>query len=262
MIVRGAGDIATGIIQKLFRAGFKVLALEISNPSAIRRKVALSEAVYEGFTEIEDLKSPLVASEGEIYEALKRGEIPIAIDPKGKFIEILKPLAVVDAIIAKYNLGTNRDMAPITVAVGPGFKAGLDVDVVVETMRGHDLGRLIFQGEAMKNTGVPGKINGFDKERVIHSPIGGKIVNKTEIGDIVRAGDVLAVVENAEVVATIDGVLRGIIRSGYNVKEGMKIADIDPRIEEVKNCFTISDKARSIGGAALEAVLYCINKRR
>jgi xanthine dehydrogenase accessory factor len=238
------------------------LALEISNPSAIRRKVALGEAVYEGFIEVEDLKAALVTTKEEIYEAWNKGEIPVAIDSEGKFIELLKPLVVVDAIIAKYNVGTNKNMAPITVAVGPGFKASVDVDVVVETMRGHDLGRLIFQGEAMKNTGVPGKINGFDKERVIHSPIGGKIVNKTEIGDIVKAFDVLGVVENTEVLATIDGVLRGIIRSGYNVKKGMKIADIDPRIEEVKNCFTISDKARSIGGSVLEAVLYCMNRQQ
>jgi xanthine dehydrogenase accessory factor len=262
VVVRGAGDIATGIIQKLFRAGFKVVAIETDRPSAIRRKVALCEAIYDGNIVVEDIEGILVRSKEEIFNTLEALKIPVIIDAEGELISSLKPIAVVDAIIAKYNIGTNRSMAPVTVGVGPGFKAGIDVDIVVETMRGHNLGRLIFEGEAIANTGVPGKINGFDRERVIHSPASGKIVNKIEIGAIVKAMDVLAVVDNKEVISSISGVLRGIIRDGYEVKKGMKIADIDPRIEEVKNCYTISDKARTIGGAVLEAVLYSINKMR
>mgnify|MGYP002519517627 CR=1 FL=1 len=178
----------------------------------------------------------------------------------GEYIENLKPLAVVDAILAKKNLGTNKNMAPITIGLGPGFCASKDVDIVIETMRGHNLGRIIEKGYAKENTGIPGEINGVSKERVIYSPINGTILNVREIGDIVKKGEIIAYIDDTEIKASIDGVLRGIIRNKSKVKSNLKIADIDPREEEVKNSFTISDKARTIAGGVLEAILYLKQK--
>ncbi|MDF2503362.1 selenium-dependent molybdenum cofactor biosynthesis protein YqeB [Clostridium sp.] len=262
VIVRGGGDIASGSIQKLYRSGFRVLVLEIEKPSSIRRKVCFGEAVYENRVIIEGIAAVKVNKEEEIFEAWKEYNIPVVIDPKGKYIDILKPEIVVDAILAKRNLGTNMNMAPFTIAVGPGFQAGKDVNIVIETNRGHNLGRLIFNGRAAEDTGVPGVIAGYSKERVIYSPHDGIINNIKEIGDLVKKQDVLAYVDDVAVKATIDGVLRGIIRNNTKVFKGLKIADIDPRLSERKNCFTISDKARNIGGAVIEAILYMKNNKK
>lgn len=261
VIVRGGGDIATGTIQKLHRAGFKTLVLEISKPSAIRREVSFCEAIYDGEMEIEGECAKLCNSFDEIETIWNEKKIPIIIDPQGKSIEILKPTVVVDAILAKKNCGTTKKMAPIVIGLGPGFTAGEDVDIVIETMRGHTLGKLIFSGKPMANTGTPGIIRGIGKERVIYSPCAGIIKNICKIGDMVEKNQVIATVDGAEVLATISGVLRGLIRDGFEVPEKFKIADIDPREEEQENCFTISDKARAIGGAVLEAILYLKNKR-
>ncbi|MFR8991193.1 MAG: selenium-dependent molybdenum cofactor biosynthesis protein YqeB [Fusobacterium sp.] len=261
IVVRGGGDIASGAIQKLYRSGFKVLVLETETPSAIRRKVAFCEAVYEKEIEIEGIKARLVANDEEIQECWDSDIVPVMIDSRGKVIERLKPLAVVDGILAKQNFGTKRSMAPITVALGPGFSAPEDVDIVIETMRGHNLGRIIEEGRASENTGVPGIIAGFGIERVIYSDYSGVITNVEKIGNVVEKGDVIAVVGDNEIYASISGVLRGIIRDGYKVKKGLKIADIDPRISEKDNCFTISDKARNIGGAVLESILYLKKKK-
>lgn len=255
VIVRGGGDIASGTIQKLHRAGFLVLVLEIDSPTTIRRKVAFSEAVYDGTTEVEGIKAVLASSEEEIQVAWYQGNIPLVVDPKGEFIDKIKPMALVDAILAKRNLGTTKDMAPITIALGPGFKAGLDANIVIETMRGHDLGRLIFEGYAERNTGSPGVIGGYDIERVIYSPYEGVIKNLKEIGDLVEDGEAIALIDGQEVKTIIPGVLRGIIRDGFNVSVGLKIADVDPRFDQINNCITISDKARTIGGGVLEGIL-------
>ena len=260
VIVRGGGDIASGTIQKLYRSGFKVLVLEIAKPSSIRRKVSFGEAVYDGEIEIEGIKSRLCSDFSQIEECWNDKVIPIAIDPKGEYIKSLHPQIVVDAILAKKNMGTDIHMAPIVIALGPGFTAKKDCHVVIETMRGHNLGRLIFEGPASKNTGTPGIINGYGIERVIYSNAKGKIKNIHQIGDIVEKDDILAYIGDTPVKATISGVLRGIIRDGFEVPDHFKIADIDPRIEEQKNCFTISDKARAIGGAVLETILYLLNK--
>lgn len=259
VIVRGGGDIATGVIQKLFRAGFKVLVLEVKNPSAIRREVAFCDAVYEGLKEIEGVTATHCLVDSDIEYCWKNNQIPVFVDPTGNKIKELKPLAVVDAILAKKNCGTTKDMAPIVIGLGPGFCAGEDVDIVIETMRGHRLGALITEGKAMENTGTPGVINGFGKERVVYSPCAGKVQIVKGIGDIVKAGEVIALVDGTEVLAPIQGVVRGMIRDGYEVPNSFKMADIDPREEEKENCFTISDKARAIGGAVLEAVLYLKN---
>jgi len=259
IIIRGGGDLATGTIHKLHKCGFPVLVLETEAPSAIRRNVAFSEAVYEGSQRVEDVTCTLAHSMEEAVELLNSGMLAMLVDPEGESIARLKPLAVVDAILAKRNLGTHRDMAPITVALGPGFEAGADVDAVIETRRGHRLGRVIWQGCAEKNTGVPGVIGGYGKERVMHSPAAGVLRNVKKITDTVRKGETIAVVETEEgdipVTAAIDGLLRGLIRDGYPVTEGFKIADIDPRLEEYENCFTISDKARCIAGGVVEAIL-------
>jgi xanthine dehydrogenase accessory factor len=255
IIVRGAGDIASGVIQKLHRCGFPVVALEVEKPSFIRRRVCFGEAIYDGSMEIEGSRARYAMDTEEAMNICRGGEIAVLIDSQGKSIERLKPMAVVDAILAKKNCGTSRKMAPITIGLGPGFEAGTDVDIAVETMRGHDLGRLIFKGKPQENTGVPGVVGGYGRERVIYSECEGIIVNKRKIGDIVERGDVVATVGETVVRAPLGGVIRGLIRSFYRVKKGLKIGDIDPRKEQVKNCFTISDKARNIGGAVLEGIL-------
>ena len=264
VIVRGGGDIATGTIYKLFQCGFRVLILETENPSAIRRNVAFSEAVYNGTQTVEGLTCTLAKTLEEAVSLLEEGKLAMLIDPVGECIGQLRPMAVVDGILAKKNLGTHKTMAPITVALGPGFTAGEDVDAVIETMRGHSLGRVIYEGEAIKNTGIPGVIAGFSKERVLHSPEAGVMRNVKKITDTVGKGETIALIETKEgdipVVATIDGLLRGLIRDGYPVTKGFKIADIDPRLQEYENCFTISDKARCIAGGVVEAILHLKNK--
>ena len=260
VIVRGGGDIATGTIYKLYNCGFKVLVLETGNPSAIRRNVAFSEAVYNGTQTVEDLTCYLADSVEQAVSMLEEGKLVMLIDSEGNCIDELKPMAVVDGILAKKNLGTNREMAPIIVALGPGFTAGEDVDAVIETMRGHSLGRVIYEGQAIKNTGIPGMVGGFTKERVIHSPAAGIMRNVSKITDTVKKGEVIAFIETEDgkvpVEATIDGLLRGLIRDGYPVTKGFKIADIDPRLNEFENCFTISDKARCIAGGVVEAIMH------
>ena len=255
IIVRGAGDLATGTIHRLKKSGFRLLVLETDYPAAIRRQVALSEAVYSKSACVEGVEAVRVKDEKQMLDAM------------GESIASMQPKVVVDAILAKHNLGTNKNMAPLTIALGPGFTAGVDVDVVIETKRGHNLGRVIREGSAYPNTGIPGIIGGYGAERVIHAPAEGLLKNKSKIGDIVEKGQVIAVIEasdkenesaadikKTEVTATIDGLLRGLIRDSYPVTKGFKIADIDPRKEELANCFTISDKARCIAGSVLEVI--------
>ncbi len=260
IIVRGGGDLATGTIYKLYKCGFPVLVLEVPMPSAIRRNAAFSEAVYEGTQTVEDVTCYLADSVEEAESLLAEGKLTMLVDPKGDAIARLKPLAVVDAILAKKNLGTNRDLAPITVALGPGFEADVDVDAVVETQRGHNLGRVLWSGTAAPNTGIPGIIGGYGRERVIYSPAAGILRDVCHITDTVKKGQTIAVIETETekipVTATLDGLLRGLLRDGYPVPEGFKIADIDPRIQEYDNCFTISDKSRCIAGGVVEAILF------
>ena len=259
IIVRGGGDLATGTIYKLKKSGFPVLILEVEKPSAIRRNVAFCEAVYQGSQTVEDMTCYFAESLEQAEALLREGKLAVLVDPKGEAVPKLRPLAVVDAILAKKNLGTFRNMAPITVALGPGFVAGDDVDAVVETKRGHNLGRVLWNGSAAANTGIPGMIGGFSKERVIHCPTKGILRNVKHITDTVSRDEVIAVVETdngtVPVKATLDGILRGLIRDGYPVDVGFKMADIDPRADEYNNCFTISDKARCIAGGVLEAIL-------
>ena len=250
--MRGAGDLATGIIQKLHNSGFKVIACEIDKPTAIRRRVSLSDAVYDGTQTVEDITATLCT----IDEAVQSVGVSIIVDPYMDVLGKVKPLAVVDAILAKRNLGTHLDMAEVVIGVGPGFTASKDCHAVVETKRGHHLGRVYYDGPAIENTGIPGEIGGESKRRVLHSPVEGTVKNVVEIGDIVTEGDLMLTVGNQEVIAPFSGVVRGIIKNDFFVPKGMKIADIDPRMDQVSNCETISDKARTIAGGVLEAVLH------
>ena len=260
VVVRGGGDLATGTIHKLVRCGYAVLVLEIENPSAIRRNVAFSEAVYEGVWSVEGITARLVKTVEEAKKITNSGEVAVMVDPEGSCLKEVQPEVLIDGILAKKNLGTRKEMAPVTIALGPGFEAGKDVDAVIETMRGHHLGRVILEGAAEPNTGIPGVVAGYAKERVMHSPAEGILRNVKRVTDTVQQGEVIAYVETdsgkTEVTATISGLLRGLIRDGYPVTKGFKIADIDPRIDEYENCFTISDKARCIAGGVLEAMLY------
>lgn len=256
VIVRGGGDIATGTIHKLHQSGFPVLILEIANPSCIRRTISFCEAVFDGAVTVEGVVARRAESAEEAYAIFGAGEIPLMVDPEGRMIKKLQPPIVVDAILAKKNLGTRREDAPVVIGVGPGFTAGEDVDAVIETKRGHRLGRILYEGQAIANTGVPGVIAGYGKERVIHAPCAGRLHIVRQIGDIVKPGETIAQIGDTPVKTVIGGVLRGMIREGYPVDVGLKIADVDPRIAEQENCYLISDKARCVAGGVLEAVLH------
>ncbi|MEI0489662.1 selenium-dependent molybdenum cofactor biosynthesis protein YqeB [Brachyspira pulli] len=267
VIVRGAGDLATGVVYSLYKAYLKIIILETQYPSSIRRKVSLSEAVYDGESKVEDIEAVLVKSYEEALNIIANKnytKIPILIDPNCDILKNIKPTFLIDAIIAKKNLGTNKSMAKYTIALGPGFTAGKDCDIVIETMRGHNLGRMYLEGEAIPNTGIPGNIGGKEAERVIHASSDGIIENVKNIGDFVKEKEVIAYINNnnekIEVLATFDGLLRGIIKDGFKVHKGLKIADIDPRKSEYDNCFTISDKARNLGGSVLTAMMYLYNR--
>lgn len=261
VLVRSAGDLATGTIIKLHNSGIKVLAVECENPSAIRRQASFSEAVYDKTAQVEGITCTRIQDISEMYTCFEKNEVPLIVDEKLDCLKKVKPCAVIDAILAKRNLGTNRDMSRITIGLGPGFTAGVDVDAVIETQRGHNLGRIIYNGSAQPNTGIPGVIAGESIKRVVHSPAKGQIKHLVSIGDIVTEGQVIATVDKTEVKATLSGVLRGLIRENYNVTEGMKIADIDPRKEQKQNCTTVSDKARCIAGGVLEAVMHLASER-
>lgn len=257
-IVRGGGDIATGTIYKLFQCGFPLLVLEINNPSCIRRTISFCEAVFDVSVEVEGVRARQIRSLEEAYRCYCNKEVPVMIDPEGTMIAQTAPLIVVDAILAKRNLGTKITDAPIVIGLGPGFCAGKDVHAVVETKRGHHLGRVLYEGEAIQNTGVPGIIAGYGKERVIHAPAEGILHIEKQIGEEVEKGDIIAWIGEVPVKATISGIVRGMLREGYPVKKGLKMADIDPRITEKDNCHYISDKARCVAGGTLEAILHLL----
>ena len=259
IVVRGAGDLASAVIHRLHCCVFPVLALETGRPAAIRRKVAFSEAVYKGESIVEGVRCRKAKQADEVWEILRSGDVALLTDPRAECLKQLKPWALVDAILAKKNLGTSMDMAPKTIALGPGFTAGEDVQLVIETKRGHDLGSIIREGSAAPNTGVPGIIGGYGKERVIHAPAKGIFESAADIADIVERGQEIGRIDTGKgtvpVCASISGILRGILPDGYPVTEGFKLADIDPRLEERGNCFTISDKARCIAGSVLAGLL-------
>jgi len=260
VIIRGGGDLATGVAVRLFRAGFPVMILEIERPTVIRLPVSFARAIYEGKVMVEEVEAVLIPSWEKAEDIIEKGKIPVLIDPEGSCIEKISPTVIVDAILTKRNLGTRKDQAPLVIGLGPGFTAGEDVDVVIETKRGHNLGRVYYHGQAAPDTGVPGEVGGESKRRLLRAPTEGKIVPLHQIGDLVKAGEIIAEVERIPLKAEISGVLRGLIYPQSWVTRGMKAGDIDPRgIREF--CFTISDKARSLGGAVLEAICAYLNKK-
>lgn len=260
VIVRGGGDLATGTAHRLHREGCRVLILETKRPACIRRQVSFCEAVYEGSMEVEGVTAVRMDGRLDLKKEMEKvwaeGKIPVLVDPAGRSIENLHPDVLVDAILAKKNLGTTKEMAPLTIGLGPGFTAGQDVDVVIETMRGSTLGKIYKEGSAIPNTGVPGMVAGHSKERVIHAPGSGTFQPERAIGDLVAKGDVLGFLmpDHIPVMASMPGLLRGMIREGYPVTKGLKIMDIEPRIEERDLCFQISDKAKKIGDSVYQVI--------
>jgi xanthine dehydrogenase accessory factor len=259
VIIRGAGELASGVAHRLYSSHFRICLTDIDQPQAVRREVSFCEAVYDGEKEVEGVTARLVTSPEKITSTWQAGKIPLIVDPEAEIKNYLKSDVLVDAILAKKNLGTSIRDAPLVIGLGPGFTAGKDVHVVIETNRGHNLGKAILTGEAEPNTGVPGEIAGFAADRVFRAPREGKFLNVKGIGDLVQAGEVVATVNNEPVKALISGVVRGLLRDGNQVYRGMKAGDIDPRGKK-KNCYTISDKARAIGGGVLEAIMYHFNR--
>jgi xanthine dehydrogenase accessory factor len=254
VLVRGGGDLASGVVYRLHRAGMRVVVLELPEPTVIRRAVAFASALDEGVVEVEGLVGRRANSLDEALRILDQGEVPVMVDPEGNTIRQWHPDVVVDAILAKKNVGTRITDAPIVIGLGPGFVAGVDVHAVVETKRGHYLGRVILNGSAAPDTGVPGNIMGYASERVVRAPRSGFFKRGRQIGDQVRAGETVAEVDGESVIARIDGVLRGLLADNRVVTRGMKVGDVDPR-DIRDHCFTISDKALAIGGGVLEALL-------
>lgn len=260
VIIRGGGDLATGVAVRLFRTGFSVIILEIDRPTVIRLPVSFARAVYEGKAIIEGVEAVLISSWEEAERITKLNKVPVLVDQKGSCIKKLSPAVLVDAILAKRNLGTKINQAPLVIGLGPSFTAGDDVNVVVETKRGHNLGRVYYQGKAAPDTGVPGEVGGESIRRLLRAPAEGKIIPLHKIGDLVKAGEIIAKVEGVPLKAEISGVLRGLIYPQSWVTRGMKVGDIDPRgIREYS--FTVSDKARSLGGAVLGAICVYLNKK-
>ena len=255
VMIKGAGDIASGIAMRLWRAGINVVMTDLPRPSSIRRTVCFSEAVYRGETTVEEVRARRAENAADALRLLEENILPVIVDPKAESAKELHPEVIVDAILAKENLGTAITDAPGVVGVGPGFTAGVDCHAVVETMRGHTLGRVIWSGGAIPNTGVPGEIGGYTVECVMHSPCGGVFHALRQIGDTVEAGETVATVGGEPLYAKITGTLRGILPEGFEVpREHFKSADVDPRCR-LFHCFTVSDKALSVGGGVLEAVL-------
>jgi xanthine dehydrogenase accessory factor len=291
-LIKGSGDLASGIALRLYRAGFAVVMTEIPFPLSVRRPVCFSQAVYNGRCEVEGVKAALVKDDKAIRETVssltgscagsgaeggaesraesgEKREIAVLVDPGAAIIKKLKPDVVIDAIMAKRNLGTSLKDAPVVIGVGPGFTAGIDCNAVIETQRGHTLGRVITEGSALPNTGIPGEIDGFSLERLLRCPADGifEEVAAKSIGDLVKKGETVALVHNTQasssgaadgkklpVKAGVDGILRGLLPTGIRVRQGMKAGDVDPRCER-EHCFTVSDKARAVGGGVLEAML-------
>lgn len=254
-LIRGAGDLASGIALRLYRSGVKIVMTDLERPMAIRRTVAFSDAILHGTMTVEDVTATYARDVQQAREILAQGMIPVFADPECRCRELLKPDVIIDAILAKRNLGTRITDAPIVIGVGPGFTAGEDCHAVVETMRGHTLGRVIYRGSALPNTNIPGLIGGFAGERVLRAPADGIFESTHRIRDLVKEGETVGFVALEPMKATISGVLRGLIADGAEVKKGHKCGDVDPR-GEVAYCDTVSDKASAIGGGVLEAVLH------
>ncbi|KAB3532446.1 EF2563 family selenium-dependent molybdenum hydroxylase system protein [Alkaliphilus pronyensis] len=257
VLIKGAGDIATAVAHKLFRSGFKIIMTDIDKPTCVRRYVSFANCIYEGEWQVEGVKAKKACNIEEANLIISEGAIPVIPDATASIKNIIKPVALIDAILAKKNTGTTINDAPIVIGLGPGFTAGIDVDIVIETNRGHNLGRIIYEGKGEEYTGIPGKIGGYTRERVIRSATEGVVKAYRKIGDIVKKGDIIAYIGDSEIRASIDGVIRGLIQTGTYVTKDYKIGDIDPR-GNIQYVSTISEKGRCIAGGVLEALLHNI----
>jgi len=257
-VVRGGGDLATGVIHRLHHAGFPVIVLELDQPRVVRRRVAVAQAIYEGQITIDHLNALRYDFFGAAVLA-RGGDIPVLIDPDGDSISSLQPQILIDARMGKKPLDTKIDSARFVIGMGPGFVAGVHCHAVVETNRGHDLGRVIWQGAAQADTGKPESVMGFEGDRVLRAPIAGVLCAQREIGDLIRRGEVIATVGTQQIIAPFDGALRGLIHDGIGVAANEKVGDLDPRGEK-RFCFTISDKSLAVGGGVVEAVMDWMQK--
>ncbi len=254
IVVQGGGELASGVAHTLFSSGMKVIILEIAQPLCVRRTVSFAQAVLDKKIEVEGVQGVLAETPDDIPKILAGKKIPVYIAHLPDAIDLFKPVAVINATLSKKNNGMDKDLAPLTIALGPGFVAGQDVDVVVETKRGHYLGKLIYNGSALKNTGIPEKVEGYGIERVLYAPCDGILTHIRDIGASVRRDEVICRVSNVAVKAPFDGMVRGLIMNHRNVSKGIKIGDVDPRNDR-NYCYTISDKARTVGGSVLQAIL-------
>jgi len=258
VLIRGGGDLATGVVYRLHKAGFPVIVTELARPLVVRRTVAVATAVLQNHIQIEDLHAQLASSPAEAFQLALTGLQPVLISPQPPNNQL--PITIlIDARVAKRNIDTRIDQAPLVIALGPGFTAGVDCHALIETMRGHSLGRVIWEGSALPNTGTPGIVAGKGAERVLRAPVEGIVDWQLEIGDYVREGEGMGRVAGKVVTAPFDGVVRGLIAPGTAVPAGMKIGDVDARADRAA-CFTISDKALAIGGGVLEAILTFLNQ--
>ncbi len=257
--IKGAGDLASGIAWRLYQSNIrKIFMMEINQPLSVRREVSFCEAIFDGEKKVEGVTATVVQDDTAIPSIWSSGKISVTADSRWALIKAMEPDVVIDAIIAKKNLGTNKNEADLVIGVGPGFKAGIDVHMAIESKRGHHLGRVIMSGKPEANTGIPGNVEGYTTERVLHAPCSGIFNASRRIGDRIVRGDVVGNIDDREIKAKIDGVIRGLIRSKIHVKDGLKIGDIDPR-NKLDYCYTISDKAITIGGGVLEAILRKFN---
>jgi xanthine dehydrogenase accessory factor len=261
VVIKGAGDLASGVAYRLHRSGFPVIMTELPTPTMVRRAVSFGQAVYDGETTIEGVTARRMEDAREALALARQGEvIPVLVDPEAQAVAILKPMVLVDSIMAKRNTGTHIGDAPLVIALGPGFTVGVDCHAAIETNRGHWLARILYQGSPQPDTKTPGKVKGYARGRVIRAPADGHLRPVAHVGERLRKGDLIGYVNGYEVRAMFDGVLRGLIHPSVPVTRGLKIGDLDPRDVD-QHCFTISEKSLAIGGGVLEAILAWLNQR-
>jgi len=259
IVIKGAGEMASGVAHRLYMAGMRnILMTEIPEPLSVRRMVSFCEAIFEGSMEVEGVRAECIQHIEDVSSVWKNHKIAVLVDPQWQSVGVLKPHVVVDVVMAKRNLGTRKDEAPLVIGVGPGFATGDDVHIVVESNRGHNLGRTMYEGAAEPYTGIPGQMMAYTKERVLRAPVAGTVKHVRALGNSIKTGDIILTIDNTPLLAPIDGILRGLIRE-ISVTKDEKVGDIDPR-GKVEYCHTISDKARAIGGGVLEAIMHVYNQ--
>lgn len=254
VLIRGGGDLASGVALRLHHAHYKVVVTEVPQPLCVRRAVSFAEAIYQGTWKIEGVVAEYLTNKDDIRDSVEKGNIPVMIDPQADIRHEFQPMAIIDGRMLKRPSELDWTAAPFVVGLGPGFVVGVDCHAVVETKRGHTLGRVYWEGSALPDTGIPDAVAGYDVQRVIRAPMSGELREGLPIGSLVKAGDQVAIVGDMPVVANFDGALRGMLKDGIHVERGLKIGDLDPRSER-EYCFTVSDKALAVAGGVLEAVI-------